>query len=198
MSAYYRLPREHEEKLRRTRSLVDKLTYAADLRPLEPRFAEELARGQEYLALHATCEEHLSALEAGKEPTQKPRCGRGSGKLPHFRVCRACGETKAAGRFDPEQGICIACKYKKEDARLRQTGTEDLAGTALTRSRACPVCLVRVAVDLEEDGWTVQPHSKRRGDEDVECDGSGRVLYRSREDAMDRRVPGSFEHGKRR
>lgn len=64
------------------------------------------------------------------------------------------------------------------------------------RTRTCRACNKRVPVRLSKsDEWLVQEHINHR---DERCHQGGKVYFKEKKDAMDYRVPGSFEGGKRR
>ena len=197
MSAY-RLPPAHRRKILRMRAVLEDSS----------RTREVHADAEEYLALHASCEAFLRAVEAGTAPAEQPRCAQGYGKRAKViapvqtRICPVCNKQKAAIAFDDELGKCIKCKYKGSGNGSGK-GKKGSRGPkpekpAPTRTRKCPVCLQTVTIKLVLGDWTVQPHEKQTREGRVECRAAGTVVAHERRDAMDHRAPGSFEGGKRR
>ncbi|WP_343989853.1 hypothetical protein [Nocardioides dubius] len=167
--------------------------------------ADELAAAEKYLSLHASCEAYLHAQVTRTAVLERPRCAQGYGKRPkakvkftasvRTKVCPICKTQKSVLSFDDELGKCIKCKYKGSSTGKRGDETKK---PAPTRTRRCPVCLQNVTVTLTAGDWTAEPHTKQTRAGVTECSGGGQITHHDRRDAMDRRVPGSFEGGKRR
>ncbi len=114
-------------------------------------------------------------------------------KCKYNRRCSKCKNVKPIESFKGDQDVCDKCS--PDPARRRKAAKSPEAST---RMRQCPVCLKSVRAVRVGDDWVIQGHKKARETTKVACAGAGRVVFRESKDAMDRRVSGSFEGGKRR
>lgn len=224
MPVVYKLPPAHRRKILRMRALVDAAS-AGSARPGEPRpTSDALMRARAYLATHASCEAYLAAQTSGTALPERPRCGQAPGRRStpapsppmspeqgaassRTRRCPTCKQQKSAWSFDDELGTCIKCKYsgpvsEEPPAKRKRpsptSGSKGRAERVSSKVRKCPVCVTNVTVTLDKNEWVIESHHKGNIEDNPECRASGTVAYRERRDALDRRVPGSFEGGKRR
>lgn len=119
-------------------------------------------------------------------------------KCKYNRKCSRCKNEKPIEHFDTDLGICTKCRNKLLPVGAGR-GTEQTAARATPRrTRTCPVCVQKVSVALLGGDWTIEPHKKARNAGQIDCTGSGAVVFAEKRDALDHTVSGSFEGGKRR
>jgi hypothetical protein len=103
--------------------------------------------------------------------------------------------------FDKERLVCAECsgavaKAKPVPKKNNTAGTAQRSRTlipepAVVSKWRCPTCLQKVPVDPVDE--VLEDHVNGRGQA---CRGSGHALPQRSHDALDHRVPGSFEGGR--
>lgn len=191
-----RLIPAHLKQIRRMRRLVETArggehSAGAGAQPEAVRLAEA------YLVTHASCEVLLLANEVDKDAN---RSDAGSGS----QVCPVCRKRKSSLSIDSDAGMCIKCKYAQQEkapgVKKNPSGGNQSTAPAerSRRTTQCPVCLQRVALLLTKGDGVIAPHKKQTSAGRTDCKAAGRVVLREKTDAMDHRVSGSFEAGRRR
>lgn len=123
----------------------------------------------------------------------------GSGVM---QLCMRCMTRKSIQGFDKERLVCAECsgagtKVKPASKKNSKAGTaqrsrKPMPEPAVVTKWRCPTCLQKVPVDPVDEA--LEDHVNGRGQE---CRGSGHALPKRSHDALDYRVPGSFEGGSR-
>ena len=119
-------------------------------------------------------------------------------KCKYNRKCSACKNMKPVEQFDMVLGICAKCKAKRFPEAGSDRGTKPPGRPAPTRTRTCPVCLQKVSVTPVAGDWTIAEHTKMTRAGRTDCEGAGEVVFHEKQDALDHKVSGSFEGGRRR
>lgn len=112
---------------------------------------------------------------------------------PITQFCSKCRKKKPIKGFNIRLGVCADCKAfagRKGKSPVK----EPTRPQPSLRSWKCPRCLQRVQVRAEKDGFALVQHVNRRRET---CRGSGHVLPKQSQDALDHRLPGSFESNNR-
>jgi hypothetical protein len=117
------------------------------------------------------------------------------------QLCMSCMKRKPIQGFDKERLICAECsgaatKAKPVSKKNSKAGSahrrlELIPEPAVIMKRRCPTCLRKVSVDPVDE--VLENHANGRGQA---CRGSGHALPQRSQDALDHRVPGSFEGGR--
>ena len=119
-------------------------------------------------------------------------------KCKYNRRCSACKNVKPVEQFDMALGICAKCKAKRFPEARSDRGTKPPGRSTPTRTRRCPVCLQKVLVTSVGGDWRIAEHKKTTRSGRTDCGGAGKVVFREKQDALDHKVSGSFEGGRRR
>lgn len=112
---------------------------------------------------------------------------------PITQFCGKCKKRKPITGFDVRRGLCSKCSRAataKELRRRKKPAVKDRVRPV--KNRKCPLCLQFVSV-ISGSGALVKHLNSRQ----EACRGSGSRPRRKGSDAMDYRVGGSFEGGKR-
>lgn len=99
--------------------------------------------------------------------------------------------------FNVGRGLCAECVDHRRQARAKKAAQVRVSPTKTPspqgpKSWRCPTCLKRIDVDIART--VLVSHQNARGQL---CAGSGHELPQKSADAMDYRVAGSFEGGRR-
>lgn len=119
-------------------------------------------------------------------------------KCKYNRKCSACKNVRPIEQFDLALGICAKCKAKRFPEARGDQGMNPSRRPAPTRTRTCPVCLQKVSVTSVAGDWTIAAHKKTTRAGRTDCAGAGTVVFHEKQDALDHKVAGSFEGGRRR
>jgi len=118
---------------------------------------------------------------------------------PITQFCGKCKTRKPIKGFNINRGLCAQCqgKHKEQDKgapkSTRATPAKRLSSKRRTPKKSqCPNCLQLVPVD--SSGTALVKHINGRRST---CRGSGHRLPTKSQDALDYRVAGSFEGGRR-
>lgn len=110
------------------------------------------------------------------------------------QYCVGCKSRKSMKGFDVGRGLCAECRNRTRPTSASHRGAQaKKAPPPQTgpKSWKCPNCLKRIEVDKKR---ALVQHQNARG---LRCAGSGYQLPERSVDAMDYRVAGSFEGGRR-
>lgn len=113
---------------------------------------------------------------------------------PITQYCAKCGKRKPIRGFNVRLGICSDCKkllaaakaVKPPKSKLKPKPKPDQG----PKTSTCPRCLQRVNVKH----YSLEAHNNLSR---TPCAGSGHALPQRSKDALDYRIRGSFEGGKR-
>lgn len=99
--------------------------------------------------------------------------------------------------FSVGRGLCAECVDDRRQARAKEAANVRVRPTRAPSTQGpktwkCPTCLKRIDVDAARA--VLVSHQNARGQR---CAGSGHELPQKSADAMDYRVAGSFEGGRR-
>ena len=126
---------------------------------------------------------------------------RGAAKLL-TQYCVGCKSRKPIKGFRVGPGLCAECASGRAQAQKASGAkapgkpsptSKPAANSDVPKSWKCPRCLRRV--DVNGAGTALVQHRNGRGQS---CAGSGHQLPQKSTDALDYRVTGSFEGGRRR
>jgi hypothetical protein len=185
------------------RTLVESARQEAKSDSSSSRSAEAVRLAKAYLVAHASCEAILVAQVSKTSPSDGDAVSDSESS-----VCRVCGTRKWLVSIDTRPGMCDECKHAPRPAPVGRKPKAEKAvrgdkGPSKRRDRSsqtgkCPVCLQSVTVSRNGGDRSVAPHTKRTKAGVIDCKGGGKVLSREKTDALDHRVFGSFEGGRRR
>ena len=120
--------------------------------------------------------------------------GRGKEGLT-TQYCVDCKSRKSMKGFDIGRGLCAECRASRPpqvSRKVLKTTTRPTKPPPGPTSWKCPTCLTRI--DVNDTRTALVRHENGRGDR---CAGSGHQLPQRSTDALDYRVGGSFEGGRR-
>lgn len=167
------------------------LATASELKQLGQSFAKLEKRLRNHRD-PARSQKNAAARQEGRNPAAKSaRAGKAG---PITQYCVACKSRKVITGFDVERGWCAECRRKSPPHSLSTSGAkakEASAPAAGPKSWKCPNCLKRIQVDRKR---ALVQHRNAKGQR---CAGSGYQLPERSVDALDYRVAGSFESGRR-
>lgn len=133
--------------------------------------------------------------EQEKRDGQKPPAKGAKGNAGQItQYCVGCKSRKSMHGFDVGRGLCAECRRQARSNNASNRGAQAKKTTPTQtgpKSWKCPNCLKRIEVDKKR---TIVQHLNARG---LRCAGSGYQLPERSVDAMDYRVAGSFEGGRR-
>lgn len=110
------------------------------------------------------------------------------------QYCVGCKSRKSMKGFDVGRGLCAECRSQARSNNASNRGAQSKKPPPPQtgpKSWKCPNCLKRIEVDKKR---VLVQHQNARG---LRCAGSGFQLPERSVDAMDYRVAGSFEGGRR-
>ena len=111
------------------------------------------------------------------------------------QYCGACRERRPVRGFDIRLGVCAGCKaalVASKRALAKSTSARQVDPRPdPPRQIKCPTCLQRVAVNSAGTALVDHPSERRES-----CAGSRLDASPKRTDALDHRLPGSFESGR--
>lgn len=120
--------------------------------------------------------------------------GNFKGRL-NTQYCVGCKSRKSMKGFSIGSGLCAECKVSRQQERPKKPASNKSKGTKPPtgpKTWKCPNCLKRI--DTNEARTALVRHRNARGDG---CAGSGYQLPQRSTDALDYRVGGNFEGGRR-
>lgn len=166
------------------------LKTASELRQLQQRCAkrEEQLRNRRETA---RAQKNAQEKRDGQRPPAKGARGN-TGQITQY--CVGCKSRKSTNGFDVARGLCAECRGQARPNNLSSRGAQGKKAPptpAGPKSWKCPNCLKRIEVDKKR---ALVQHQNARG---LRCTGSGYQLPERSVDAMDYRVAGSFEGGRR-
>ncbi|TDL00800.1 hypothetical protein EUA02_05720 [Mycobacterium paragordonae] len=110
---------------------------------------------------------------------------------PITQYCSGCKSQKLITGFDIGRGLCAECRSRVRPSKAASSAAQAKKAPAGPKTWKCPNCLKRVEVDKKS---ILVPHRNAKGQR---CAGSGYQLPERSVDALDYRVAGSFEGGRR-
>jgi hypothetical protein len=111
------------------------------------------------------------------------------------QYCVGCKSRKSMRGFDIGRGLCAECSADRAaqvSKKVPTTKARAVKPPSGPTSWKCPTCLKRI--DVNDARTALVRHQNGRGDR---CAGSGHQLPQRSTDALDYRVGGSFESGRR-
>ena len=194
-----RLIPAHLKRIRQMRRLVESSMRTTGSVAEDSPSPEAVTLAKAYLAKHASCEAILLGKGVGNDAGAHALAA-----ASDTQVCSVCRTCKPLASFDKGAGVCIECKNESQDAtadrkdKRARGGDGSKAKKKSSKTGVCPVCLQRVTVSVAGGARTIAGHKKWTKAGLVGCQGAGRVISREKRDALDHRVSGSFEGGRRR
>lgn len=165
------------------------LKTASELRQLQQRCLklEEQVRSRRE---PARAQKNAQEKRDGQKPPAKARANTGQ----PTQYCVGCKSRKSMKGFDVGRGLCAECRSQASSNNASNRGAHPKKPPPPQtgpKSWKCPNCLKRIEVDKKR---ALVQHQNARG---LRCAGSGFQLPERSVDAMDYRVAGSFEGGRR-
>jgi hypothetical protein len=139
----------------------------------------------------ARAQKNAQQKRDGQKPPAKGARGN-AGQITQY--CVDCKSRKSMQGFDVGRGLCADCRGQSRSNNVSHRGVQAKKAppaAAGPKSWKCPNCLKRIDVDKKR---ALVQHQNARG---LRCAGSGYQLPERSVDAMDYRVAGSFEGGRR-
>lgn len=169
------------------------LETASELKQLRQRYAkleEQLRNRREPARAQKNAQEKGDGQPAAKGARAN------TGQVTQY--CVGCKARKSMKGFDVGRGLCAECRSQARSNNASNNASNRGAQAKKTpppqtgpKSWKCPNCLKRIEVDKKR---ALVQHQNARG---LRCAGSGFQLPERSVDAMDYRVAGSFEGGRR-
>lgn len=129
---------------------------------------------------------------AGKGRPAKTNPAKVGGRARQItQYCSGCKAQKLITGFDIARGLCAECRSRVRPSKAARSTTPAKKAPAGPKTWKCPNCLKRIEVDKKS---ALIPHRNARGQR---CTGSGYQVPEKSVDALDYRVAGSFEGGRR-
>lgn len=129
--------------------------------------------------------------KAGSRDARPTNGASGAGQITQY--CVGCKSRTSIKGFDVGRGLCAECRRRARPSKAASSGApkKPPAPPAGPKSWKCPNCLKRLEVDKAR---ALVQHQNAKGQR---CAGSGYQLPERSVDALDYRVAGSFEGGRR-
>ena len=108
------------------------------------------------------------------------------------QYCVECKSRKPMKKFDVGRGLCAECRTHAHPQSPSRPQARDESHPQGRKSWKCPNCLKQIRVDAMQDALVRHTNSRQE-----RCAGSGYQLPQLSTDALDYRVGGNFEGGRR-
>jgi hypothetical protein len=119
-------------------------------------------------------------------------------RKPITQYCVGCKSRKSTEGFNVRSGLCAECVAIRREMRPKKAASSGVRPTkppstsSGPKSWKCPTCLKRIDVNNARTALVHHQNARRE-----RCAGSGYQLPQKSVDALDYRVAGSFEGGRR-